>query len=236
VTGPLTIHPVKVEGEFAKGDAVTEKILDALSRAGLALMDGDVVVITHKIVSKAEGRVATLPEGDAVAKAALLEAEAVRIVRRRNGLVIAQTKHGLICANAGIDSSNVRDGAVTLLPIDPDRSARRIRSRVKRLAGVDVAVIITDTFGRPWRLGQTNVAIGVAGMLPSHNYRGTTDSFGRELHVTNIAIADELAGAAELVMGKAEGIPVAVVRGLDFQRGRGSARQLIRSPQDDLFL
>jgi coenzyme F420-0:L-glutamate ligase/coenzyme F420-1:gamma-L-glutamate ligase len=150
-------------------------------------------------------------------------------------MVIAETRHGFVCANAGVDESNIEEGSIVLLPVDPDASARRIRSKVKHLTDKDVGVIISDTFGRAWRLGQTDVAIGVAGIEPFIDYRGTRDREGRELHATRIAVADELAGAAELVMGKAEGVCAAIVRGVRVVRGRGSASDLIRPPGEDLF-
>jgi len=232
----VTIFPLPLEGELHKGDNVADRIFDACTAEELELLDGDVVVVTHKIVSKAEGRIAPMDQGDYETREALIAGEGATILRRRNDMVITRTRHGFVCASAGIDASNVQPGTVTLLPLDPDRSARGIRSRLKRLAGVDVSVLISDTFGRAWRVGQTNVAIGVAGMLPTINYKDTTDSFGTVLKVTNIAVADEIAGAAELVMGKSEGIPVAVVRGASVAKGRGRARDLVRPAQDDLFL
>jgi coenzyme F420-0:L-glutamate ligase/coenzyme F420-1:gamma-L-glutamate ligase len=162
-------------------------------------------------------------------------------LRRRGDLIISETKHGFVCANAGIDLSNVARGEAALLPVDPDRSARRIRDGIKGLTGVEVAVIISDTFGRAWRRGVTDVAIGAAGILPVLDLRGTQDSYGRELQVTEVAIVDEIAGAAELVMGKSTGIPVAIVRGVEesaFKLGNarvGVMENLIRSPQEDLF-
>lgn len=232
----VTIFPLPIQGEFEKGDNVADRICFACAAQGLELVDDDVVVVTHKIVSKAEGRTAPMDQGDYETREVLIAREGATILRRRNDMVITRTRHGFVCASAGIDASNVQPGTVTLLPLDPDRSARSIRSRLKRLSGVDVSVIISDTFGRAWRVGQTNVAIGVAGMLPTINYKDTTDSFGRVLKVTNIAVADEIAGAAELVMGKSEGIPVAIVRGALVTRGRGRARDLVRPAQDDLFL
>jgi len=232
----LSIFGVKIEGEIVRSDSVADKIWDACRRMALPIEDGDVVVVTHKIVSKSEGRLVRLDREDHKARERLLEAESARVLRRRGSLVITQTRHGFVCANAGVDSSNVEPGWVTLLPLDPDKSARRIRSRLRRLGGVDVAVIITDTFGRAWRIGQVNVAIGVAGMVATRNYREAIDSFGQVLLVTNIAVADEVAGAAELVMGKSDGIPVAIVKGASLVRGRGNARQLLRPPQEDLFL
>lgn len=233
---PLMIFGVKVEGEFREGDKTGDRIHDACIHEDLILQDDDVVVVTHKIVSKAEGRVAQMARGDFAARDELIAREGATILRRRGDLVITRTRNGFICASAGIDASNVEPGWVTLLPLDSDKSARAIRGRLKRLSGADVAVIISDTFGRSWRVGQTNVAIGVAGMLPTQNYRNTEDSFGTVLKVTNIAVADELAGAAEIVMGKSDGVPVAVIRGAGVTRGRGSARQLVRKPQEDLFL
>lgn len=232
----VSVTGIPIEGEFAKGDPVAERIYSACTDAGVTLQDGDVVVVTHKIVSKAEGRTARMAEGDWEARDALIAEEGATFLRRRGSMAITRTRHGFVCASAGIDASNVEPGRVTLLPRDPDRSARSLRSRLNLLSGADVAVIICDTFGRAWRIGQTNVAIGVAGMLPTINYRDTADSFGTVLKVTNIAVADELAGAAELVMGKADGVPVAVVRGATVQRGRGQARDLVRAPQDDMFL
>lgn len=232
----ISIWGVKVEGEFTKGDKVADRIFAACTDAELKLADGDVVVVTHKIVSKAEGRVAEMPQGDWEARDALIAAEGATFLRRNGSIAITKTRHGFVCASAGIDASNVEPGKVTLLPLDPDRSARSIRSRLKRLAGVDVAVVVSDTFGRAWRIGQTNVAIGVAGMLATVNYRDTADSFGTVLKVTNLAIADELAGAAEMVMGKAEGVPAAVIRGAPISRGRGSAKDLVRPAHEDLFL
>lgn len=232
----ISVFGVKIEGEFSKGDQVADRIYDSCVEAGLTLQDDDVVVVTHKIVSKAEGRVARMAAGDWAARDALILKEGATFIRRNRSVAITKTKHGFICASAGIDASNVEPGTVTLLPKDSDRSARSIRSRLNHLASVDVAVIICDTFGRAWRNGQINVAIGVAGMLPTINYRDTTDSFGTVLKVTNIAIADELAGTAEMVMGKAEGVPVAVIRGAPVKRGRGSVKDLIRPASDDLFL
>lgn len=233
---PLSVIGIPIRGEFEQGDQIGDRIHDACRAGDIRLQDHDVVVVTHKIVSKAEGRVARMAPGDFEARDDLIALEGAQVIRRRNDLVITRTKHGFICASAGIDASNVAPGWVTLLPVDPDRSARAIRSRLNRLAGVDVAVVISDTFGRSWRVGQTNVAIGVAGMLATTSYIGTADSFGTILKVTNIAVADEIAGAAELVMGKAEGVPAAVVRGAPIARGKGSARALVRPPKDDLFL
>lgn len=234
-TGPVTLLPIVGIPEVVPGADLGTLIVGAATVSGIELTDDDVLVVTHKIVSKAEGRIRAVAPEDADARHLVAEMEAVRIVRRRGGLIIAETRHGFVCANAGVDASNLEPGQVTLLPIDPDKSARRLRARIRRLIGQAPAIIITDTFGRAWRIGQVNVAIGVAGMLPVIDYRGTVDHFGVELKVTTIAIADELAAAAELVMGKSDGVPAAVARGVRFRRGRSSARALVRQPQDDLF-
>ena len=221
-------------GEVKSGDDIAELIVEAI-KSGPNIEDGDVLVVTQKIVSKAEGRVVATDPSDPTAKYEVVAGEAAEILRRRGNTVIAETRHGFVCANAGVDSSNTEPGTLCLLPLDPDLSARRIRVKLKQLTGREVAVIVSDTFGRAWRVGQTDVAIGVAGMLPLNNYAGTKDSFGNEMRVTNIAIADELAGAAELVMGKADNIPVAIVRGTPARVGRGNARQLVRPAAEDLF-
>jgi coenzyme F420-0:L-glutamate ligase/coenzyme F420-1:gamma-L-glutamate ligase len=194
-----------------------------------------VIVVTHKIVSKAEGRVVEVAGDEEAFKRSLVESEAVSIVRRRGDLIIAETKHGFICANAGVDRSNAEPGTMILLPEDPDRSAHRIRTKLQRRLGVDLPVIISDTFGRPWRRGLTDIAIGVSGLMAVVDLRGTADWVGRELHVTEVAVADEIASAADLVMGKSAGIPAAVVRGYEGPRGEGRGRDLIRSPEEDLF-
>ncbi|HVF54380.1 MAG TPA: coenzyme F420-0:L-glutamate ligase [Actinomycetota bacterium] len=224
----ITIIPVAGIPEVTAGDDVAALITE--TEQGRNLADGDVIVITQKVVSKAEGRM--VPERD---RTRAILAESVRVLRRSGEMMISETRHGLVCANAGVDSSNVPVGEVSLLPLDPDASARAIRARVQHLSGVDVAVVISDTFGRPWRIGQTNIAIGLAGMMPFNDYRGTQDAQGRDLFATRICVADEIAGAAEIVMGKAEGICAAVVRGATIMRGRGSAAQIPRPPRDDLF-
>lgn len=202
----------------------------AAAAADAPLEDGDVLVVTQKVVSKAEGRVVP-----GVEREHALNVEAKRVLRRSGGMVIAETAHGFVCANAGIDASNVPGDDVVLLPLDPDASARRIRSRIAALTGVDVAVVVSDTFGRAWRLGQTDVAIGVAGIDPFVDYRGTDDAQGRTMSATRICVADELAGAAEIVMGKADGVCAAVVKGARTVRGRGAATQIVRPPSEDLF-
>lgn len=235
--------------EVRVGDDVAALIADAAA-SGPGLENGDVVVVTQKIVSKAEDRVVALgsvtptPEAERLAAETekdprlveLILRESVRIVRQRGPVLITETRHGFVCANAGIDSSNVgTEGIVCLLPEDPDRSAAAIRDGLREQAGVDVAVIISDTFGRPWREGHTNVAIGVAGMSPFVDYVGQKDSFGYELRVSTLAVADELAAAAELVQNKLDHVPVTIVRGYDYPRGEGTARELIRDAENDLF-
>jgi len=230
VSGSLTIVPVIGIGEIRPGDDLAAIIADAAD-----LRDGDVLVVTQKVVSKAEDRLVDIdPE---VGHKPLVERESVRVLRRRGDLVISETEHGFVCANAGIDLSNVEAGRAALLPVDSDRSARRIRDALTHRFGVDVAVVVSDTFGRPWRRGVTDVAIGCAGLRPVVDLRGTTDTLGRELQVTEVAVVDEIASAAELVMGKADGVPVAVVRGIDpswFGDG-GVVADVVRDPADDLF-
>ena len=209
--------------------------LAALIAGAADLVEGDVVVVTQKVVSKAEDRLVDIdPE---VGHRPLVERESVRILRRRGDLVIAETEHGFVCANAGVDLSNVEAGQAALLPVDSDRSAQRIRDALRHRFSVDVAVVVSDTFGRPWRRGVTDVAIGCAGLRPVVDLRGTTDALGRELQVTEVAVVDEIAAAAELVMGKAAGVPVAVVRGIDpAWFGDGSVvGDVVRSPDEDLF-
>jgi coenzyme F420-0:L-glutamate ligase/coenzyme F420-1:gamma-L-glutamate ligase len=224
-------------GEIRPGDVLADVIGAAVSSPPNGpLADGDVLVVTQKIVSKAEGRLVPVDPDDPLSHKGVVAAEAVRILRRRGDLVITETRHGFVCANSGVDLSNVRRGEAALLPIDSDRSARRIRDGLRARLGVEVGVIVSDTFGRPWRRGLTDVAIGVAGIAGVVDLRGTDDALGRTMQVTEVAVADELASAAELVMGKSAGIPVAVVRGVDAEwlRDAGIA-ELIRPPQEDLF-
>ena len=238
---PIQLIPVLGMPEIVRASDIAALICVAIAEANEQLGHHDVVVVTQKIVSKAEGAMAQVDPEDPLSHKPLVEQESVRILRRRGDLIISETKHGFVCANAGIDLSNVARGEAALLPVDPDRSARRIRDGIKGLTGIEVAVIISDTFGRAWRRGVTDVAIGAAGILPVLDLRGTQDSYGRELQVTEVAIVDEIAGAAELVMGKSTGIPVAIVRGVEesaFQLGNarvGVMENLIRSPQEDLF-
>ena len=232
----LSIFPVDGIGEIRPGDEIAELIASAATAQGTPLADRDCLVVTQKIVSKAEGRLVPLDPLDRDARRKLVEQESVRIVRTRGDLIISETKHGFVCANAGIDLSNVDDGWAALLPVDSDRSAKHIRDALRARAGVEVGVIISDTFGRPWRQGLTDVAIGVSGIAAIVDLRDTPAALGRTLMVTEVAIADEIASAAELVMGKAAGVPVAVVRGLDDSWFvEGSVRQLVRPPQEDLF-
>ena len=234
MTAELRVVPVPGLPEVRPGDDLAGMVA-AACEAAIGLRDGDVVVVTQKVVSKAEGRLVDIdPE---TGHRPIIEAESVRILRRRGDLIIAETEHGFVCANAGVDLSNVEAGQAALLPEDPDRSARRIRDALTHRFGVEVAVIVSDTFGRPWRRGVTDVAIGVAGLRPVIDLRGTADALGRELQVTEVAVADELAAAAELVMGKSTGIAVAVLRGVDpAWLGDGSVvDDLVRRPDEDLF-
>jgi coenzyme F420-0:L-glutamate ligase/coenzyme F420-1:gamma-L-glutamate ligase len=228
----LRLIPVPGLPEVRPGDRLAELIA-----ARAALEDGDVVVVTQKVVSKAEGRLVDCGHDDEERREALIASESVRVLRRRGRLVIAETRQGFVCATAGIDFSNVEDGKAALLPVDADRSARRIRDGLRALTGRQVGVVISDTFGRAWRRGLTDVAIGVAGVAAVVDLRGTTDATGRELRVTEVAVADELAAAAELVMGKASQIAVAIARGLDPALLRESSvrAELVRPPHDDLF-
>lgn len=225
---------VAVEGlpEVRPGDRLAPMLA-----ACAELTDGDVVVVTQKVVSKAEGRMVAVDPDDPAAYTTVIEAESERVLRRRGDLVIAETRAGFVCANAGVDRSNVPEGYVTLLPLDADRSARRIRDGLRASPGVEVAVIVSDTFGRTWRRGVTDVAIGCAGIAAIVDLRGTADAFGRALEVTEVAVADELAAAAELVMGKAAGVAAAIIRGIDRSWLRNSSvrAEIVRPPAEDLF-
>ncbi|MBV9283250.1 MAG: coenzyme F420-0:L-glutamate ligase [Acidimicrobiia bacterium] len=226
----ITILPVEGMPEVRPGDEIAELIA-----ARIDLLDGDVVVVTQKIVSKAEGRLVKVT--DDAARLALIERESVRILRRRDELVISETVHGFVCANAGVDLSNVDEGVAALLPVDADRSARHIRDAIKARAGVTVAVVVSDTFGRPWRRGVVDVALGCAGVAAIVDLRGTEDTRGRTLQATEVAIADELASAAELVMGKVRDVPVALVRGVEPSWFRESSvkAEVVRPHTEDLF-
>ncbi len=227
----MELIPVSIESEIACGADLAAIAVNACD-----LHDFDVLVVTQKVVSKAEGRVAALEDGDLDGFDALVAQETRRVLRRRGRLAITETHHGFVCANAGIDRSNTAPGTVTLLPSDPDRSARRIAARIRHLAGVKVAVIITDTFGRAWRRGVADVAIGAAGIRPIIDLRGTQDHSGRTLEVTEVCVADEIAAAADLVKPKAAGVPMVIVRGLpETFFGNGAAAEVVRPYPEDLF-
>ncbi|MHB1533552.1 MAG: coenzyme F420-0:L-glutamate ligase [Acidimicrobiales bacterium] len=218
--------------EIRPGDELAELIL-----ARIDLVEGDVVVVTQKAVSKAEGRLVAIDADDPLAHRPLVIGESVRILRRRGDLLMTETRHGFICANAGVDLSNVPRGWAALLPVDPDRSARHLRDALRARAGVKVGVVVSDTFGRTWRRGVTDVAIGTAGVAAVVDLRGSTDGVGRTLAATEVCVADELAGAAELVMGKDRAVPVAVIRGADSAWLRESSvrQEVVRPYQEDLF-
>lgn len=237
----IELIPVRGLPEVTRGADLAGMVCDAVE-----LRDRDVVVVTQKVVSKAEGAMAEVDPTDPLSHKPLVEQESVRILRRRGELIISETRHGFVCANAGIDLSNVEHGWAALLPEDPDRSARRIRDGIRGRSGTTVGVIVSDTFGRTWRRGVTDVAIGSAGLIPVVDLRGTQDAYGRELQVTEVAVVDEIAGAAELVMGKSTGVPVAIVRGLGpevfvepgedgTEERRGVLTDVVRSPSEDLF-
>jgi len=246
VTGEIRILPLLGIPEIEEGDDLAALLVQAADRAG-GLAALDVLVVAPKVVSKEEGRVVHLDDVEPSASARELAGdddprrlevvlrESRRIVRSRPPLVIAETRHGFVCASAGVDSSNAKGpGTVVLLPLDPDASASRLRARVRELTGEDVAVVVSDSFGRAWRTGTTDVALGVAGMTALLDLRGTRDAIGYELHATQIALADEVAGAAELVMGKVDGVPAAIVRGLD-PSGAGRGSDLVMPEDRDLF-
>jgi coenzyme F420-0:L-glutamate ligase/coenzyme F420-1:gamma-L-glutamate ligase len=233
----LQLHGVEGIGEVAAGDDLASILAAALEAPqACGLRDGDVLVVTSKVVAKAEGRVVVLDDG-IEAKLALVAAESVRELRRRGDLRITETRHGFVCANAGVDLSNVEDGHAVLLPVDPDRSARRLRADLRRRLGVDVAVVLSDTFGRAWRRGVVDVAIGCAGVAGIVDLRGTPDASGRLLEATEVCVADELAAAADLVMGKASNVPAVVVRGVDpsWLRDGDVGTEIVRPPGEDLF-
>ncbi len=230
----ISIVPLEGIPEVRRGDDLAALLLDAAARCGIDWADGDVVVVTHKVVSKAEGAVAEIGDGDAGYRR-LVEDEAAGVLRRRGDLVIATTRHGFVCANAGVDRSNTAPGTAVLLPRDPDRSAHGLRRRLEQATSRRLAVVITDTFGRAWRAGLVDVAIGVSGMPALWDLRGSHDQQGRELSATIVALADEIAAAADLAMGKAAGIPAAVVRGVPRPAGEGRAADLVRPAEDDMF-
>lgn len=227
----ISIEPLQGIPEVNPGDDLAGLLVDALRPH--RPVEGDVLVVTQKVVSKAEGRLRSATSDDDYRR--VVEDEAAGILRRRGPLTITVTRHGFVCANAGVDRSNVTGERVVLLPLDPDRSAHRIRVGIELEFGVSMAVIVTDTFGRAWRRGLVDVAIGVSGMLPVLDLRGTTDMTGRPLEVTEVAVADELAAAAELAIGKASGKPACLIRGYPFPRGEGRATDLVRRPEEDMF-
>jgi len=240
----LEVIPVKIKQEVQKGDNIAKLIMSSKK-----LQDGDIIVIAQKIVSKQEGQVVSLdgviPSVLALGIASeydkspqLIEtilSESKRIVRMNNGIIIVETKHGFICANAGVDESNIDPGFATLLPIDPDKSAAILHEEIQKASGKKVAVLISDTFGRPFRMGQTNAAIGLSGMESIIDYEGTKDTFGKILRITAIAIADELCAAAEITMGKASNTPVVIIRNYKLDSVSSNAKNLIRPKAEDLF-
>jgi len=240
----LQVIPIKIQKEIESGDNLVYLILESFE-----INDGDVLVFSQKIISKNEGRIRSLSSvnpsllADGIASSygkdprlvELILSESKRIVRMENGVIIVETKHGFVCANAGIDESNVKDGYATLLPDDPDKSANLLKDGIKQKTGKNVAIIISDTFGRPFRLGQTDVAIGIAGLEPILDYNGKPDTFGKIMQVTAIAIADEICSTSELVMGKVQKCPIAVIRNYNFSSSTAKIQEMLRSDHDDLF-
>jgi coenzyme F420-0:L-glutamate ligase/coenzyme F420-1:gamma-L-glutamate ligase len=249
VSKGIFVFPIQGIPEILPGTDLGSVIVSASKANRLVLKNSDVIVAKQKVVSKAEGRLVALDsvkpskralklakeQGKDPKLVELILRESTRVVRAGHGVIITETRHGFVCANSGVDQSNVKKGYVALLPIDPDLSALNIRRTVEKASGKTLAVVITDTFGRPWRRGQTDVAIGCSGILPLVPYAGKRDKFGYELRVTEPAVVDEIAGAAELATGKLRGIPVAVVRGVEFLPGEGGVRDLIMDPRRDLF-
>ena len=240
----LQIIPIKTQKEIGIDVNLVDLILESSE-----INDGDILVFSQKIVSKSEGRILSLSSvnpsllANGIASSygkdprlvELILSESKRIVRMENGIIIVETKHGFVCANAGIDESNVQDGYAALLPEDPDKSANLLKERIEQKTGKNIAVIISDTFGRPFRLGQTDVAIGIAGIEPILDYIGKPDTFGKVMQVTAIAIADEICSATELVMGKVRKCPIAIVRNYNFNFSNAKIQKLLRSRHDDLF-
>ena len=240
----LEIIPIKIQSEIGIDANFVDLILESSE-----INDGDILVFSQKIVSKNEGRMLSLSSvnpsllANGIANSygkdprlvELILSESERIVRMENGIIIVKTKHGFVCANAGIDESNVQDGYATLLPNDPDKSASLLKERIEQKTGKNIAVIISDTFGRPFRLGQTDVAIGIAGLEPILDYSGKPDTFGKIMQVTAIAVADEVCSASELVMGKVEKCPIVIVRNYNFSSSNAKIQKLLRSEHDDLF-
>ena len=226
----IKIIPVTGLPEFKSNDDLVEILSNTLNES---LVENDILVITQKIISKIENRTVNLQDKDF---SEVLKDEATQIIRKRGETVIARTKHGFICANAGIDKSNIEQGYALLLPEDPDKTAYKIRKQIFVRNSINVAVIISDTFGRAWRKGQTNVAIGCSGIEPMVSYIGTTDSFGNDLMATEIAIVDELASASELVMNKIDEIPIAIIRGYSYENSDKGIKEIIRADDEDFFL
>ena len=240
----LQVIPIKIQKEIESGDNLVYLI-----RESFEINDGDVLVFSQKIISKNEDRILSLSSvnpsllADGIASSygkdprlvELILSESKRIVRMENGVIIVETKHGFVCANAGIDESNVKDGYATLLPDDPDKSANLLKDRIKQKTGKNVAIIISDTFGRPFRLGQTDIAIGIAGLEPILDYNGKQDTFGKIMQVTAIAVADEICSTSELVMGKVQKCPIAVIRNYNFSSSTAKIQEMLRSDHDDLF-
>ena len=229
----ITIIPIKNFPEITEGDDLIELLINCLENSTISIEENDIIVITQKIVSKSESRLRSLED---VTFEELLAAESTEIIRKRGDLVIARTKHGFICANAGIDKSNIKNGHALLLPIDPDKSASKYREQIYARLQKKVAVIISDTFGRPWRVGQVNFAIGSSGIEPLVSYIGSSDTFENELNATEIAIIDEIASSAELVMEKTLNIPIAILRGVNYRDSKNNAKDLIRKKDEDFFL
>ena len=240
----LQVIPVKFQKEVEPNDDLVDLILESFE-----INHDDIIVFSQKIISKNEDRILRLSSvspsllADGIASSygkdprlvELILSESKRIVRMENGVIIVETKHGFVCANAGIDESNVEDGYATLLPNDPDRSANLLKDKIKQKTGKNVAVIISDTFGRPFRLGQTDIAIGIAGLEPILDYNGKPDTFGKIMQVTAIAVADEICSASELVMGKIQKCPIAVIRNYNFSSSTAKIQEMLRSDHDDLF-
>lgn len=245
----LSLRPIPGMPELEPGSDVGALIVECVQKAKLKILPKDIFVVAQKIVSKAEGRIVELEKVEPSERASrwarehrkdprtieTILRESARVLRMERGLIISETPHGFVCANAGVDRSNLPPGEVSLLPEDPDRSAEQIRQVLEGAFGGPLGVIISDTFGRPWREGLVNVALGVAGMPALIDYRGEADRFGQPLEMTQIAVADELASAAELVMAKSEGMPVVLIQGFQYRRGGGCGRDLLRAPEKDLF-
>ena len=229
----VSIFPIMNLPEFDTGHEIVEELIKSLEENKISLEDSDVIVITQKIISKVEGRKIDINKEDIEE---VIKSESLQIIRKRGETVIAKTKHGFICANAGIDKSNIEEGSALLLPEDPDKTCRDIRKKIENKTGKKISVIICDTFGRAWRKGQTNVAIGSSGIEPLESYIGEKDTFNNELFATEIAIVDELAGAAELVMKKSDNIPIVIIKGVKYNISDLGVDELIRDAQEDFFL